>query len=182
MERHVDELLLMNLSEQFYENAEAVKFVRDMMLQNPHPQDPEGFARQLAASSRHDTADRLAELSLPVHVIGGEHDILVPVWKSKELAELIDGAKLTVLPGAPHGLSLERAQEFNDLVLGFIAEHEPAPRLAEGLRSGRRAGWPHRPPVRAGARRRGSRPPRSRSNAGRPGEPPKGRQRHSSAR
>ncbi len=126
MERHVDELLLMNLSEEFYENTEGVKFVRDMMLQNPHPQDPEGFARQLAASSRHDTVDRLSGLSMPVQVIGGEHDILVPIWKSQELAGLIGGAKLTVLPSAPHGLSLERAQEFNDLVLEFIAEHEPA--------------------------------------------------------
>ena len=126
LERHVDELLLLNLSESFYENTEAVEYVRGMMLQNPHPQDPEGFARQLAASSRHEAADRLAGLALPVHVIGGEYDLLVPVWKSKELADLIDGAKLTVLPGAPHGLSLERAQEFNDLVLGFIAEHEPA--------------------------------------------------------
>ena len=125
MERHVDELLLMNLSEEFFENAEAVKYVRDMMLQNPHPQDPEGFARQLAASSRHDATDRLSELSLPVQVIGGERDILVPVWKSQELAGLIGGAKLTVIPNAPHGLSLERAQEFNGLVLDFIAEHEP---------------------------------------------------------
>ena len=126
-ERHIDELLLMNLSEEFYENAEAVRYIRNMMLQNPHPQDPEGFARQLAASSRHDTTDRLGGLSMPVQVIGGEHDILVPVWKSEELAGLIDGAKLTVLPKAPHGLPLERAQEFNDLVLGFIAEHELVP-------------------------------------------------------
>ncbi|MEK6228760.1 MAG: alpha/beta hydrolase [Actinomycetota bacterium] len=61
-----------------------------------------------------------------MQVIAGERDILVPVWKSQELAGLIDGAKLTVIPNAPHGLPLERAQEFNDLVLGFIAEHEPA--------------------------------------------------------
>ena len=127
LERHIDELLLMNLSEEFYENTEGVRFIRGMMLQNPHPQDPEGFARQLAASSRHDTTDRLANLSLPVQVIAGEHDILVPVWKSQELADLVEGAKLTVLEQAPHGLSLERAQEFNDLVLGFIAEHESVP-------------------------------------------------------
>jgi pimeloyl-ACP methyl ester carboxylesterase len=125
-ERHVDELLLLNLSEEFYENADAVQFARDLMLQNPHPQDPESFARQLAASSRHDARDRLSGLDTPVHVIGGEHDILVPVWKSKELAELIPGAQLTVLARAPHGLPMERAEEFNRLVLEFIAEHERA--------------------------------------------------------
>ncbi len=60
---------------------------------------------------------------MPVHVIGAEHDILLPVWKSREVAELIPGARLSVIEGAPHGLQLERAQEFNDAVLGFIAEH-----------------------------------------------------------
>ena len=54
---------------------------------------------------------------MPVHVIGGEHDILVPVWKSREIAERIPGSKLTILPAAPHGLSIERAEEFNAAVL-----------------------------------------------------------------
>jgi 3-oxoadipate enol-lactonase len=125
-ERHVDELLLLNLSEEMFENPEAVEFARSLMLQNPNPQAPEAFARQLDASSRHDTLDRLPSLSMPTHVIGGERDILVPVWKSKEIAGLIPGAKLTVIERAPHGLTMERAQEFNELVLGFIAEHEPA--------------------------------------------------------
>ena len=125
-ERHVDELLLLNLSEEFYENAEGVAYVRGMMLQNPHPQAPEAFARQLAASSHHDALERLPSLEMPVHVIGGERDILVPVWKSAELAEAIPGARLTVLERAPHGLSLERAEEFNRLVLDFVAEHDRA--------------------------------------------------------
>lgn len=125
-ERHVDELLLLNLSEEFFENEAAVQFARDLSLKNPHPQDPEGFARQLEASSKHDTGDRLAGLSMPTHVIGGERDILVPIWKSTELAELIPGSRLTVLERAPHGLSMERAEEFNRLVLDFIAEHDRA--------------------------------------------------------
>ncbi len=118
-ERHVDELLLLNLSEEFFENEGAVQYARSLMLDNPNPQDPEGFARQLGASSRHDARDRLPSLSMPVHVIGGERDILVPVWKSKELAELIPGARLTVLERAPHGLTMERAMEFNELMLGL---------------------------------------------------------------
>jgi pimeloyl-ACP methyl ester carboxylesterase len=120
-EQFVDEIMLMNMSEEFYENAEGVAFARQMMLANPHPQAPEAFARQLDASSRHDTRDRLGSLSMPVHVIGGEHDLLVPVWKSKEIAELIPSAKLTIVERSPHGMNIERAQEFNDAVLDFIA-------------------------------------------------------------
>jgi len=125
-EEHIDELMLLNHSEAFFENAEAVAYVRGLMLENPHPQPPEAFARQLDASSRHNARRRIGSLSMPVHVIGSEHDILIPVWKSRELAELIPGAKLTVIEGAPHGAFVERAEEFNSAVLDFIAEPAPA--------------------------------------------------------
>jgi 3-oxoadipate enol-lactonase len=115
-EEHIDELLLLNHSEEFFENADAVAYMREMMLGNPHPQEPEAFARQLAASSRHDSRDRLGSLAVPTHVIGAERDILVPVWKSRELAELI-----------PHGALIEQAERFNEAVLEFIGSaREPA--------------------------------------------------------
>jgi pimeloyl-ACP methyl ester carboxylesterase len=121
-EQHVDELMLLNHSEEFYENAETVEWLRGMILQNPHPQPPEAFGRQLAACGRHNMRDRLGSLRMPTHVIGAERDILVPVWKSEEIASLIPGATLTVLPGATHGTSLERAEEFNATALGFIRD------------------------------------------------------------
>jgi 3-oxoadipate enol-lactonase len=126
-EERVDELMLLCLSEAFFENAEGVAWLRDLMLKNPHPQPPEAFARQLDASSRHDARDRLGTLTMPTRVIGAEHDILVPVWKSREVAALIPGAQLTVLDACPHGLNLERAEEFNRAVLEFTAEPATAP-------------------------------------------------------
>jgi 3-oxoadipate enol-lactonase len=122
----LDELLLLCLSEQTYENAELVDFLKAQMLANPHPQQPEAFVRQLTATSRHEARDRLDQLSMPVHVIGAEYDILLPVWKSRELAQLIPGAKLTVLEGAAHGVNLERAEEFNAAVLDFLSAATPA--------------------------------------------------------
>jgi 3-oxoadipate enol-lactonase len=125
-EEHIDELLLSNLSEEFFETEGAVDYARQMMLADPNPQPPEAFARQLAASSRHDSRYRLGSLTMPVHVIGGEHDILVPIWKQHQLAGLIPGAKLSTLPGSPHGMNMERAAEFNALVLDFIAQSSSA--------------------------------------------------------
>jgi pimeloyl-ACP methyl ester carboxylesterase len=126
-EERVDELMLLTFSEAFFEDEQRVAFVRGMMLQNPNPQPAEAFIRQLDACGRHDTRERLPSLRMPTHVIGAEHDILVPVWKSRELAELIPGATLTVLPGSPHGVNVEGAEEFNRAVLDFIAERAPAP-------------------------------------------------------
>jgi 3-oxoadipate enol-lactonase len=126
-EQHIDELMLMNHSEAFYEHPEMVEFMRTAILNNPHPQPPEAFGRQLAACGRHETRERLGSLTTPTHVIGGEYDILVPVWKSREIASLIPGAKLTILPQAPHGLPLERAEEFNAAVLEFLREAAATP-------------------------------------------------------
>jgi 3-oxoadipate enol-lactonase len=126
-EQHIDELMLLNHSQAFYENPEMVEFVRTAILSNPHPQPPEAFCRQLAACACHDTRERLGSLTMPTHVIGGEYDILVPIWKSRGIAESIPGAKLTVMPEAPHGLSLERAEEFNAAVLQFIREAAATP-------------------------------------------------------
>ena len=126
-EAHLDELMLLNFSEPFFENAEGVAWLRGMMLEHPHPQPTDAFIRQLEACGRHDAHGRLSSLRVPTHVIGAEHDILVPIWKSRELAELIPDAQLTVIPGSPHGANVERADEFNASVLDFIAERTPAP-------------------------------------------------------
>ena len=119
-EEWLDSLLLVNVSEQFYENPEAVDFVKQVMRANPHPQSADAFARQSEASSRHDLRGRLGELSMPVHIISGEHDVLIPRWKQEELAMEIPGSRLTVIEKGPHGLNLERPEEFNRAVLDFI--------------------------------------------------------------
>jgi pimeloyl-ACP methyl ester carboxylesterase len=126
-EERVDELMLLNFSERFFEDQGTATWMRNMILANPHPQPVEAFIRQLDASGRHDAREGLRALDLPTHVIGAEYDMLVPIWKSRELAELIPGAKLTVLPTAPHGATIERAEEFNKAVLDFIVERAPAP-------------------------------------------------------
>jgi 3-oxoadipate enol-lactonase len=127
-EEHVEQLLHSCLSEELFEDPERVAYFRQMVLENPHPQSVEAFARQAQAVGRHEARDRLGRLSMPVHVIGAERDIMIPIWKSRELAELIPDAQLTVIEGGTHGVNLEQAEEFNRLVLDWLAEHAPAER------------------------------------------------------
>ena len=117
---HLDWLLLFGMSEQFYESPERVEFSKQLMRATPHPQSTEAFQRQIDASGRHEARDRLGSISVPTHVIGAEHDTLVPVWKSKEIADLIPGADYSVMRGAPHALNMERAEEFNEMVLAWL--------------------------------------------------------------
>ena len=125
-EERVEELMLLCFSEDFYENEQQVAFLRQALLANPNPQEPEAFGRQLRATARHEARERLGALAMPVHVIGAERDVLLPVWKSRELAELIPGARLTVLERAAHGVNLEDAATFNAAVLDFLAATAPA--------------------------------------------------------
>ena len=120
-EQRIDQLLLLCYTEEFFANRQAFEWLRNALLAHPHPQEPEGFARQALAGGRHDVRDRLGELSMPVHVIGARRDILIPVWKSEELAELIPGAKLTVMEDVGHGAMWEKAEDFNRIVLEFLA-------------------------------------------------------------
>ena len=125
-EEQIDQMMLLCFSEELFDQNERITFLRQQMLANPHPQRSEGFARQAEASGRHEARQRLPSLRMRVHVIGAEHDILVPVWKARELAELIPGARLTVIDRAPHSVQIERAEEFNRTVLEFLAEHRLA--------------------------------------------------------
>ncbi|HEX6711774.1 MAG TPA: alpha/beta fold hydrolase [Thermoleophilaceae bacterium] len=120
-EDQVDNLLYLCYTEAFFENDEMYAFMKNALLENPYPQPPEAFARQAAAGAHHDVRDRLAELTMPVHVIGAERDLMIPVWKSRELASLIPGSKLTIIDGQGHGVMWEGAEEFNAAVTEFLA-------------------------------------------------------------
>jgi len=129
-EEQVEFLMLLGMTEDFYREPDTVAWLKRMIMSNPNPQQTDGFIRQLEACGRHDVRDRLGDLSMPVHVVGAEHDVMVPPWKSSELAELIPGAKLTMIERAAHLVNIEGAERFNGAVLEFLAEHASEPAQA----------------------------------------------------
>lgn len=63
----------------------------------------------------------LAEAQVPVLIVHGDADAIVPLEGSGQRAHAaLPGSQLVVVPGAPHGLNLSHAEEFNDAVLGFL--------------------------------------------------------------
>lgn len=121
VEDQVENLLYLCYTEAFFENEAMYEFMRTALLENPYPQPPEAFARQASAGAHHDVRDRLHELTMPVHVIGAEYDLMIPVWKSRELASLIPGSKLTIIERQGHGVMWEAADAFNRSVTEFLA-------------------------------------------------------------
>jgi pimeloyl-ACP methyl ester carboxylesterase len=96
---------------------EIDEFIR-RRLENPAP--PEGYAAQLAAAVSHDAAGRLEQVRSRTLVITGDADRLVHWENSLRIAGRIPGARLVVLPGAPHRLFAENADAFNREVLAFL--------------------------------------------------------------
>lgn len=85
-------------------------------------QNPEGYMSQLAALASHSSFDRLGEIEVPVLVITGDADRLIP-WKNSEiLTSAMRNARLEVIKGGPHRLFAENSDEFNRRVLEFLLE------------------------------------------------------------
>ncbi len=89
-----------------------------------HPAPPEGYLAQLSAAVAHDASSRLEKVRARTLVITGDADRLVNRENSLRLAGRIPGAKLVVLPGAPHRLFAETADAFNREVLSFLQNRD----------------------------------------------------------
>jgi pimeloyl-ACP methyl ester carboxylesterase len=81
--------------------------------------------RSVVALLDHDCRDSLAALDLPALVVVGSHDLLTPPRQSREIAALVPGAELIVLPDAGHMLMLERREALERALLDF-ADRLPA--------------------------------------------------------
>ena len=68
---------------------------------------------------------RLAELQLPVLVITGDHDRIVPTHQSVKLAAELPNAALVVVPACGHLPQEECPQAVLDAIQAFLARLEP---------------------------------------------------------
>lgn len=76
---------------------------QDLELRRRDATPPQTILAQMLAVATHDTRARLGELEgLPVTVIHGDEDALVPVQRGRQLAKLIPGAQLAEIPGTGH--------------------------------------------------------------------------------
>jgi len=69
-----------------------------------------------------DLVNQLERIDRPTLVIGGTADVLAPPGESRQLARHIRGARLELIERAGHHIMLERAGEFDELLLAFSRE------------------------------------------------------------
>ncbi|MCS6817122.1 MAG: alpha/beta hydrolase [Blastocatellia bacterium] len=78
------------------------------------------WQRQFAACLRFETESHLKALRIPTLIVTGSDDPIVPSENSLRLARVIPNARLVIFPGARHLVFIERAEEFNRLVIEFL--------------------------------------------------------------
>lgn len=71
-----------------------------------------------------DITDQLPKIKTPTCVIGGEKDILKPVYPySKLIHDKISNSEMFIIPKSGHAVTFENPEEFNSIVLGFLRKH-----------------------------------------------------------
>jgi 3-oxoadipate enol-lactonase len=71
-----------------------------------------------------DVAERLGEIQAPTLVLVGKEDVPDIQAIADRLAREIPGAKRATIPDTAHAPSMERPEEFDELVLGFLESVE----------------------------------------------------------
>jgi len=101
----------------------------DVRLLDSLRRPPAGIrAQRRAVQDYEGSQDRLGSVRSPTLIIHGSADRLVPVSYGEELARLIPGADLVVLPGAGHMYVTDATQAADSAVLSFLAAHPLQPR------------------------------------------------------
>lgn len=96
--------------------------------ENPYPQAPEAFARQVKAVTTFDSEARLKDILAPTLIVAGDEDILTPLRFARTLKKEIPDSRLVIIEGAGHGLTRSRPQEFRQALLAFLEKNSPRPR------------------------------------------------------
>ncbi|SDO21817.1 Pimeloyl-ACP methyl ester carboxylesterase [Klenkia soli] len=93
----------------------------DYLLQIANFASPKGTLDCITAFGKTDFRADIAKITVPLLVIHGDSDAVVPFEVSgKRVAESVPGAKLVVVEGGPHGINASHAEQFNRELIAFI--------------------------------------------------------------
>ncbi len=95
---------------------------RQYALRIAEKASPKGTLDCITAFGRTDFRADLATLDVPLLVLHGDSDAIVPYEVSgQRAAALVPGATTHVVQGGPHGVNVSHAEEFNRVLLAFLA-------------------------------------------------------------
>ncbi|MEZ0396926.1 MAG: alpha/beta fold hydrolase [Anaerolineales bacterium] len=94
--------------------------LREVLVESIASADRRAYRRAMLALGLFDSRPWLGRIQAPTLVVTGERDSTVEPLRQRLLADGIPGARQVVVAGAGHALSVERADEFNRILLDFL--------------------------------------------------------------
>ena len=103
-------------------NAEHADIIEKVCrLREENDVSDETYTAQLHTAFSFDIEARLEEIQHKTLVISGDHDNLVPMQNSRNLAAKLPNAELRIIQNGSHMIFVENADEFNRIVLRFVS-------------------------------------------------------------
>jgi 3-oxoadipate enol-lactonase len=99
-------------------NPRRWQAIRDTVAATP----AEGYAGCAEAISTFSLVARLPTLKVPALILCGEHDEAVPPAEGERIARLVPDGRFRAIAGARHLPNVEKAEVFNDHLLGWFAQ------------------------------------------------------------
>ncbi len=113
-----------------YPEKLSVPLAQELVLSFGKP----GFVPGLQAVFDYAYRERLPEIEIPVLIVWGRNDLLVPVGDASRYAALIgDNARVEIFEDTGHAPMLERPSRFNALLRGFLAGEEAPEKGVAGV-------------------------------------------------
>ena len=103
-------------------DPDKVHMIVQMMNQNA----PDAVARALEGmAARPNSEDLLRNIEVPVLILHGEDDAIIPRGDAQMMARAIRGARIHMLPEAGHLSNIEEPDEFNRFLSEFLVNLPP---------------------------------------------------------
>ncbi len=105
-------------SETFIRNNE--ENLSHMKENNLIANSPEAIINLVKATADHDLSDKIDVIKCPTLIIAGSEDILIPPKHSRLLHNKIERSEYYIIENCGHVPSIEKPEEFNEIVLNFL--------------------------------------------------------------
>lgn len=73
--------------------------------------------------------EKLKQIHVPTLLIASQYDLVTPMYAMIDMKQLIPRSRLVILQNAGHLSNIEKAEEFNRLILSFLQEQRENPFL-----------------------------------------------------
>jgi pimeloyl-ACP methyl ester carboxylesterase len=104
----------------FFEDPANIEVALGAALNYPHAQGLDAMALQVAALKGYQRETALADLALPVQVIYGEHDLMIPEAPARAAFAAIPGVEQRTIADAGHSLHWDQPQAVLAALTGFL--------------------------------------------------------------